>query len=196
MSFDLGAQELNNVIALVLVVVTAVYVFLTWRISNANSGMLTSINRQYQETVRPVVSVFLRVHEGATLVLVVKNDGSSPARDVKINIDKDFYAFAQKTENSNIRNFSLFSKGTDIIAPSSEFVFYLSQGFNFDTQKDGINLTPSRFSVNVRYRSLSEKYEETYPIDISPYINSASLKSVSEQLKEINETLKKISRIS
>jgi hypothetical protein len=44
-----GTTATTNVISLVLVIVTGVYVLLTWRIATANQGMLDNIREQYRK---------------------------------------------------------------------------------------------------------------------------------------------------
>src|SRR4051794_2719602 len=114
-----GTTATTNVISLVLVVVTGVYVLLTCRIANANQGMLDNIREQYRDSLRPVIFPSLRVRDQVVLVLVFTNTGRSPAYRVRLSIDRDFFQFAEP--KGNIREFPIFNQEIPVLAPGTEF---------------------------------------------------------------------------
>lgn len=184
-----GTTATTNLISLVLVVVTGVYVMLTWRIASANKGMLDNIREQYRDSLRPVIFPTVQVRDQVIIALVIKNLGRSPAYRVRVNVDRDFFQFA---ETRNIRDFNLFKQEIPVFAPSSEFPIDLAQGFNLDIEKEGKNITPSTFNVTVSYASRDEEFEETVLIDLSPLFETHHAKSTAEWLGEMEKHLKKI----
>jgi hypothetical protein len=187
-----GTTATTNVISLILVVVTGVYVFLTWRIAKANQGMLDNIREQYRDSLRPVVFPSLQVRDQVVLTLVITNSGRSPAYRVRISIDCDFFQFAEPSRN--IRDFPVFNEEIPVFAPAAELPIDLAQGFNLNKEHEGRNITPSKFNVTVAYASHDQEFEETVPIDIGPYFETHHPKSIGEWLGEIEKHIKKIAQ--
>jgi hypothetical protein len=180
----------TNLISLVLVLVTGVYVLLTWRIANANKGMLDNIREQYRDSLRPVIFPSLQVRDQIVLRLVISNSGRSPAYRVRVGLDRDFFQFADP--HRNIRGFNIFNKEIPVFAPGTEFPIDLAQGFNLDKDHEGQNITPSTFNVTVSYASGDQEFEETVPIDLNPYFSTHHSKSAAEWLGLIEKHLSKI----
>lgn len=182
----------TNLISLVLVIVTGVYVILTWRIANANKGMLDNIREQYRDSLRPIVFPSIQVREQIVLVLVFANTGRSPAYRVRASIDTDFFQFANPQRN--IRNFNIFNQEIPVLAPGTELPIDLAQGFNLDTERDGQNLTPTTFNVTVSYASRDQEFEETAPIDLKAFFQTHHSKTAAEWLGRIEQHLSKIAQ--
>lgn len=187
-----GTTATTNLISLILVIVTGIYVALTWRIAGANKGMLDNIREQYRDSLRPVIFPSLQVREQVVLVLVFANTGRSPAYRVCIGLDRDFFQFAEPQRN--IRDFYIFNHEIPVLAPGTEFPIDLAQGFNLDVERDGQNLTPTTFNVTVAYASGDQEFEETIPIDLKAFFQTHHAKSAAEWLGMIEEQLKKIAQ--
>lgn len=185
-----GTANTTNLISLILVIVTGVYVLLTWRIANANKGMLDNIREQYRDSLRPVVYATLQVRSQVVMRLAITNSGRSPAYRLRVTIDKDFIQFAH---GRNIREFNIFNREIPVLAAGGAIVIDLAQGFNLDREQDGKVLTPLEFNIALSYSSNDNKlFEETVPIDLSPYMQTHTPLSSSESLALIEKHLKKI----
>jgi hypothetical protein len=146
-------QALSNIISLVLVVVTGVYVFLTWRIANSNQKMIERLDEQHREEVRPNVFAHLEFRAQVVVGLVIENMGRSPAYDLRVSISDDFLQFAGES-GKNLKDMSLFTDPIEWFPPGAKIAVDLSQGFNFDkTDESGNNITPSRFLIELDYKS-------------------------------------------
>lgn len=189
--FGLNEVGTSNAIALVLVFVTGIYVVLTWRIANANQAMLKRADEQHVEAMRPLVYAYLEVREQIVVRLVIENLGKTPAYDLQINIDKDFYQFGHRA-GRNIRDFQMFNEPINWFPPKARVLIDLTQGFNLDKMVDEKNITPSQFSLNICYRSKFGDFTEKCDIDISPYRNMHFPKTSSEHLGEIEKHLRRI----
>lgn len=185
-----GTVATTNLINVVLVIVTGLYVILTWRIAKANQGMLDNIREQYRDSLRPVISPRLQIRDQVVAVVVIRNSGRSPAYRLRLRIDQDFFQFAEP--NRNIREFSVFNGEIPVFAPGEELPIDLAQGFNLDKEQDGKLITPSKFNITVAYASTDQEFEETVPIDIGPYLQTHHSKSIGEWLGEIEKQVKKI----
>jgi hypothetical protein len=187
-----GTTATTNVISVVLVIVTGIYVILTWRIASANQSMLDNIREQYRDSLRPVVFPSIQVREQVVLVLVFANTGRSPAYRVHAAIDTDFFQFADT--HRNIRDFNIFNQEIPVLAPGTELPIDLAQGFNLDVERDGRNITPTTFNVKVSYASKDQEFDETVPIDLKAFFQTHHAKSTAEWLGKIEEQLKRIAQ--
>jgi hypothetical protein len=185
-----GTTATTNLISVILVAVTGIYVALTWRIANANKGMLDNIREQYRDSLRPVIFPSLQVREQVVLTLVFTNTGRSPAYRVRIGIDNDFFQFAEPQRN--IRNFNIFNDEIPVFAPGTEFPIDLAQGFNLDKEHEGRNLTPTTFNITVSYASRDQEFEEIVPIDLKAFFQTHHSKTTAEWLGKIEEQLRTI----
>jgi hypothetical protein len=185
-----GTTATTNLISLILVIVTGIYVALTWRIANANKGMLDNIREQYRDSLRPVIFPSLQVREQVVLVLMFTNAGRTPAYRVRIGIDTDFFQFAEPQRN--IRDFNIFNQEIPVLAPGTEFPIDLAQGFNLDVERDGQNLTPTTFTVTVSYASRDQEFQEIFPVDLKVFFQTHHANTTAEWLGKIEEQLKKI----
>jgi hypothetical protein len=187
-----GTTATTNLISLVLVAVTGAYVYLTWRIANANQGMLDNIREQYRDSVRPVVFPVIQFRDQIVARLVIANTGRSPAYRLRVLIDKDFWQFA---ERRNIRDFNLFNKEVPVLGPGAEIAIDLAQGFNLDREVDGRKVTPLNFDITVSYSSKGgEEFHETVAIDLAPYMQTHTPKTIAESLALIEKHLKTIAK--
>lgn len=181
-----------NLLTMILVVVTGVYVLLTWRIANANQKMLERVEEQHREQVRPVVYAYLEFREQVVARLVVENMGRTPAYGLTVRISEDFHQFGE-IGRGNLRDLPIFSEEISWFPPNAKISVDLEQGFNFDKEIDGKNITPSSFDVSLEYSSKFDSYTEICEIDLAPYGNMHIAKTAAEQLGKIEEHLRKMS---
>lgn len=182
-----------NILTVVMVIVTAVYVFLTWRIANSNKVMLESVEAQHLEEIRPNVFAHLEFREQTVARLVIENLGKTPAYSLRCTLDREFYQFANSS-SPNMQDMAVFNEVIDWFPPGARIILDLAQGFNFDVEKDGRNLSPSKFCIGLKYESRFLSYDEKCFIDLTPYMNMHVAKTASEQLGKIEEHLKRMAK--
>lgn len=178
----------------ILVIITAIYAFLTHRIARSNSLMVEQIEKQNFALTRPVIAINILSRQSTVLSLSITNRGNSPAQNLRLEIDKDFYRFAKNTEMENLKNFHVFKNPMPIFAVGDQLIFDLSQGFNFNTVNEGINLTPDTFCITVKYKMAEINFDEIHKIDIRPYFNSLAKMSKDDSLENMEKHLKQISK--
>jgi len=61
-----------------------------------------------------------------------------------MSLDKDFYIFGEYEEQKNLRTYPAFTRTIPSIAPSEEFFFMLSQGFNLSNSVNVKPITPKQ----------------------------------------------------
>ncbi len=167
----IGALTSTNWLSLLLIIITGVYVFLTWKILKSNNLMIQTMTEQFQESVRPYVTATLAIREGVIFVLEIKNRGKTPATNLELRLDKDFYQFSNDLEDRNLKNFQAFNQTISTFSPRETLSFDLSQGFNMGTKIENKILTPTQFKVSLNYFFLNSTYSETFVIDTAPYMS-------------------------
>ncbi|MEL7430222.1 MAG: hypothetical protein AAFN43_09495 [Pseudomonadota bacterium] len=182
------------ILTAVLVLITAVYAYLTFSISSSNKRMAEEIAKQTEAMLRPVISFRIEVRAGSIFCLVLENTGKSTAESVNLKLDRDFFRFGERNEDSNLKNFNAFRQIVDSMASGERIKFDLAQGWEIDKEHEGVNLTPSTFQIEVEYLFGSKRYQETQKIDLRPYMSSLAVKEPLEHLEQISASLKKIAK--
>jgi len=105
-----------------LVVITAVYAYLTHRIAKASEASVAAINRQSEASLRPYITASPFVRPKALfLYLRVANSGRSSAENVRLTLDRDFLQWGKTDSPSrNLRNQNSFALPIDSLAPGTE----------------------------------------------------------------------------
>lgn len=180
---------------LLLVVITGVYAYFTFRILQANQRVADEMRLQRRDLLRPIITIGPYVIHGVILALAVKNTGASPAANLRLSVDTDFYTFGEAGEDRNLKTFPMFSESISTFAAGAELHVWLSQGFNLDAEKDGKPLTPKQFGVTAVYEFQEERYDELSHVDLRPYMKTSAFRAPWEdELKKIREALDKIAK--
>jgi hypothetical protein len=188
LQIGLDSQAVTNWL---LVVITAVYCFLTFKIVQKNGEMVAQMRAQYDSFVAPIITTTLKIKYGTILYLLIRNKGQSAAKNVRLNLDRDFHQIGNEAAGSNIRNFPLFQRTIPSFAPDEEFFVLLCQGFNLGKKdKTGKLLTPHEFEIEVRYEALGRKVTQRHEIDLNTYMQSEQDRSeILDELEKIRKVL-------
>tara|TARA_R100000365_G_C2742300_1_gene70968 strand:- start:55 stop:738 length:684 start_codon:yes stop_codon:yes gene_type:complete len=162
-----------------------------WVALRVAGRQIQAATEQYYDTIRPFVVVRLNTHAGVVFMLEIENIGQSAAANLVLKLDKDFFAFG---DGHNLREASAFTRPFAHFAPKEKLSFYLSQGFNMENKRDGIDRTPSVFTVSATYGFRDKKYEESYVIDTTPYDGVAALKKTEDYLSDIAKSVHELAK--
>jgi hypothetical protein len=165
----LGTQQATNIVSLVLVLVTGIYVFLTYRIASANSSVAIQMLNQQENISRPVISANIQVRSQVLFLLVIRNSGAGVATKVTLTLDRDFFRFGERKREKNLRELDVFNGAEFTLAPGDSLQFDLAQGFVVFAEGADEALTPTRFKIYAKYNSQVKRYEETIEVDLKPY---------------------------
>jgi len=186
---------LSALSTIALVAITAIYATVTWRIAKSNNRMVEAMEAQNEAINRPIVIARILVRHSTILSVGFKNIGQTVARDVRIEIDRDFYQFAERRQESNIRSFNIFNYPIPVLAPDGEIAFDLAQGFNLGIEKEGEVVTPMGLEFKISYNSSTGRsYSDLFPLDFRPYMHSHHPRTEAEHLESIEKHLKKIAQ--
>ena len=172
-----------------LLIVTAVYVFMTYKMSVMSERSVQIMKEQTEAMSRPYVVVQPLVRPYTSLMyLKICNSGKTPALKVKLELDRDFYQFDQS--NKNLKEASVFSSTLDSFAPNQELFFGLGQGG--DIFGDSENPLPQQFAVTATYTYMDKEVVEKSHIDLRPFEQSeGEVNPMVEELKKIREAQEK-----
>ena len=179
----------------VLVVITAVYAYLTHRIAKASEASVAAINRQSEASLRPYITISPFVRPKALfLYLRVANTGRTSAENVRLTLDRDFFQWGKADSPSrNLRNQNTFSLPIDSVAPGTELLFGLGQPWVIFAEAADPAVTPLQFTVAAAYEFFGKRVDETTHIDLRPYIGSeGESDALIEELERIRKELEKL----
>lgn len=151
-----------------LVGVTVIYTVATiaicwanWRSASAAKGQTEEMIRQYRDSKRARIAIRFDKKYAVDRNIVLKNVGKEDADEVTISVDEEFMRELQRVWANPPLKVGISS--TIHIAAGQEFWFFV--GFSDIVDKMKITKT----NVRVRYRAISEYYEEVANIDFSQY---------------------------
>ena len=172
-----------------LLIVTAVYVFMTYKMSVMSERSVQIMKEQTEAMSRPYVVVQPLVRPNTSLMyLKIYNSGKTPALKVKLELDRDFFQFGES--NKNLKEFGIFSSRLDRFAPNQELFFGLGQGW--DIFGDSKKSLPKQFVVTATYSYMDKVVVEKSHIDLCPFEQSeGEANPIVEELKIIREALEK-----
>ena len=151
-----------------LVIITAVYAYLTHRISKANQQVVQVMREQSDALTRPYVTVAAVTEPGSpALYLRISNTGKTAAEKLRLNLDRDFYMWADKSLNLAVQN--IFRHEIASFAPGAVLTFGLIQGFKLFAEDADHKVTPLVFKVQATYRYLGNSVEEETIIDLQQF---------------------------
>ena len=176
-----------------LVLVTAIYVFLTHRILKANRQTVSIMEEQHEASLRPYIVLTTFMAPGNMMIcLKISNTGKTVADNVKLELDRDFYQYGEKYTKYNLKNAYGFQSDIKTFIPGMELLYYL--GMEFQIFKDDINqqITPSQFKITATYNYSGKKVSEETFIDLESYrkTNLPPQEAVVTQLKEIVKAIR------
>ena len=178
----------------ILVVITAFYAWVTFRILRANERVVEAMREQSEATYRPYVTVapFLEP-DNPIFYLRIANLGKTAATDLHLSIDRSFFKFGKRSEQNDLSSFSAFNNPIDSLAPGSEIIFGLAQGFVVFAEGVDPSTCPTIFTVTAKYKFAAKHVEELHVVDLRPYLHAdVPQDPVIRKLSAINDSLGKL----
>lgn len=179
------------------VLLTAVFAGLTFFILRANRAAVGAMREQMADQNRPFVSVTVQVRMGTPVIqLLVRNVGRSPAQNLRLRLDRDFFQFGEKSEGRNLAKQSAFSQPIDCLPPMSELLFDLGMGFKIFESGADPTTCPHTFEVSADYEFGKSKYSEKTHVDLRPYLGtSVQHHPVVEELERVRKSIDNLSGV-
>lgn len=175
-----------------LVLVTVVYVLLSYFILRANKAAVEVMQKQHEASLRPYIvpSTFL-VPGNYMISLQISNVGKIAAEDLQLNLDKDYYPSREKeVDERSLRNAYIFQNKVTTFAPGERRVFYLGTGE--DIFGDISSRRPHQFTITATYSFSGKTVSEQTVMDLETYRGSQLQPedAVVRELKNITAAIK------
>ena len=182
-------------LTLALVLITAFYAWATFEILRANKGVVQAMQAQTEAQLRPYVVVSVTLRAGTTLLLLeIQNTGKSPALDLRLHMDKDFF-FNGERGRDNIAKLPVFTAPIESLSPGARIVFILGVGHAIFSDGVDESTCPKVFNVTAEYSFSGKQYTEKNTIDLRPLLHSsAEHDPVADEIKKLRESLEKVLR--
>ena len=165
-----GWQGVGNFL---LVIITAVYVLVTYRILKANQRMVKVAAEQSLALTRPYITVSPYLAPGLPLfVLRIKNTGHTSAENLRLTMDRSFFRFGRRQPDEDLSQLSAFREPIVSFAPQAELLFDLAQSFVVFADNADREVTPLAFRVRAQYSFTGGTADESTTVDLRPYFNS------------------------
>lgn len=178
----------------ILCVITAIYSYLTYKMSKSSEDSVESIRAQSEAMFRPYVTVspYIRPNTNV-LYLKIENTGKSTAEDLHLKIDKDFFQFGESTRSDhNLKTKAAFVEPIQSLPPGGKLVFALAQGFVIFAPNADQTKTPQQFTISENYRMGNRIYSENNNINLKPFIGSeGETEPIVEELGKIRKVAEK-----
>lgn len=173
-------------------IVAAVYTYVTAKILSANRGAVAAMREQVHELSRPRIQIWPSPRVGTQIIcLTVRNGGQSSAERVRLTIDRDFFAFGEKGDDKNLRNFSAFKYPFEALGPGAEILLYLGTGPQLYGSKDS-SLMPLQFTIKATYESIGRRFAESTTVDLLPFLNSVVPQDpIAEEVEKVWKEVQK-----
>ncbi len=174
-----------EILTAILVIITGIYAFLTYKMSRISERTAQIMNEQTEAMSRPyiIIQPMVRPHS-QFLYLKIYNSGKTPALNVKLELDKDFYQFDEPTKN--LKETSIFTSTIDSLAPNQELFFALGQGWVIFGESK--NPLPQQFTITATYSYMNKEVVEKNNIDLSTFMQSEGEKNpIDEELERIRK---------
>lgn len=174
----------------ILVFITAIYAWLTHEMVKTSKASVDAIREQSDAISRPyiVIEPYIRPNT-PFLYLRIVNVGKTAAKNLSLNIDKDFFPFG---ERENLKNLPAFNSQIDSFAPNSELLFGLGQGWVVFGKNSDQTKTPNQFKITAKFEYSGKTVTEEYYVDLRPYEGTEGAKDpLVEELEKIRKEIVK-----
>lgn len=178
----------------ILVVITAIYAYLTYRMVKASEASVEVMRAQTEAMFRPYITItpFVRPHT-PFLYLRISNTGKSAAENVQLSMDRDFFQFGDVAQpHKNLRTSSAFTMPIDSMPPDVELIFALGQGWVILGKDAKEEFTPTQFCITASYEYGVKQVKEQNRIDLRPYIGTEGERDpIVEELERMRKAIEK-----
>lgn len=190
----LGLLEcLNRYSNIILAILTGIYVYVTYKILNANKALIQRMVLESEEQKRAYINIRASDRAKAIVFLIIKNIGKTAAKNIKFKLDKDIKRFGNR---ENLKDIPLFKEGVTFFPPESEYQIDVAQFWLFfpDEKNNNREVLPSEFKITCTYETLGKIYTEETIIDIkSTYKMNYMMDEGVVKLEDIANKLNSIS---
>lgn len=167
------------IITAIYVVATIVICYFNGKSASAAKKQTEEMIRQYNLANRPYVTIHFDIIRSGLLCFVVENEGTSPAHNVNVQINKEFInGIDSNEEKERLGEFS----NSKLYLASKQKIYILLGG-----QPSFNKLSENVAKIDIQY----DEYKEHTTIDLKQYgmllIYNSPIEDISQHIKKIKE---------
>jgi hypothetical protein len=191
---DNSMQWLTVLTNIVLVLITAMYVVLTYLILRSNKKAVAVMKEQSESFYRPHITITHSLAQTTLIRLSIINTGKTSAQELHLDADKGFEQLQQP--DMNLRDNQAFAGTVKSFPPGCELSFALISNLAVKKGMENDPKTPTVFDITASYSFAGKRFSETTSIDLRIYdVSFMPRKSVADEVSETTKALTKISEI-
>lgn len=180
-------MEVEIILSIVLASSTVLYTVI-------NLFMLIESNKTRKQKISPhIIAYIASTEDHQVYVLKFKNIGEGLAKNVKIEMLRDYKSF--NVDGALISNIGIVKNGLNYFPPSHELQFYIDTPMNIND-----NNPEGAISLIISYKSIyGKKYKENFELQFKQLFGQSYstppetyIGKISYYLNEINKSIKKI----
>ncbi|MEQ8744165.1 hypothetical protein [Parasphingorhabdus sp.] len=150
-------QAVSAVSSIILIVITGIYAYLTFR-------MVRNSEEQLWQSTRALVVAKVTVQQGALLILKFENLGPTNAESFTVDIDRPIIkTIGQKND---IRELPFFKNGLSTFPPNAPIAFSIGLTHEWLNENTDREMHPASFSIKLTYATGGRKISETIELNI------------------------------
>jgi len=185
----------------VLVLVTIVYAWSTFRIQRANENVVALMRQQLDQALRAYVTIGTFQYPGNSIFFIrIRNTGRTAAVQLKLNLDRAVYQFEGTPEEVDLNKTTIFSEIIESFPPDAELLIPIHGGISLFSKSTDREKSPLVFKITSIYQNSSNNVTEHTTIDLRPYARAHrpidpihnDLESISENLREIRSAIQSL----
>ena len=176
-----------------LVIITAFYAWATFHILKANKKVVSLMAEQAEALTRPYISVSVfKQQESVIFSLRIANTGKMSAKNLKLNLDREFYKYGRDSIDNKFSNFVAFNEVIECFSPGAELIFDLAQSAIIFGEGSNSEKTPAQFNIKAEYSYGNKTVIEQNKIDLRPYFLTNTQRSpLPKELNQIRDAIEK-----
>lgn len=154
----------TTTVAIGTLLVTGIYVYLTYRIMAANQRMVDTMVEQVRASLRPSIVVSVSSPPWSEILyLRIENTGRSPGAHLRLAVDKDIIMGEGDQPDLSLLRTPAFSRPIPSFAPGAYLEFFLGSAHEALADRPG---HPCEFTVSAQYSWETDAFTESTPIDL------------------------------
>ncbi len=177
-----------------LVVVTAYYAWVTYKILKANEAVVAAAQKQAEALTRPYIQATLAlVTDTPIFKLYITNTGQTSAQNLRLTLSDSISQFG-RSSGAKLNELNAFTQVIESFPPATALTFWLGSAADIFA-KGEYSVIPQVFTVTAVYEYEGKSVSEKTTLDFRPYLSSdLPREAVSHGLVEVKKALEKIQR--
>ena len=158
---DWVSSHIIEILTFLLVCITGVYAFLTWRYVRLTKDILEENRQMRLNSQKPIIAIYLRSEttDHTSVYLCIENIGAGPAYNVEFTTDLSFTLGRNRSLGSEVR---ILERGLRYFPPGKKREFRLSHG----SYPEHNELMQRQLEIATAYKdSVDKEYDECFCLD-------------------------------